>query len=295
MDKPDIITLERLLKCQQFSILDASAICNNTSDKLAYSTKITNIEPADLSVHVDWYASIPKVLQETISFATRQVIQEFSEGIKNLRKINTRIIRTTPTKDYTFETQINQLQQLQNCAEEAEQALKKRQLFFKQDTIYQILFSFFKKTLNWIKPEQKIQKEQSKFEKTNKRHRGDESVCAAALYFTFTGENNVDAGDKNTTAVITQDTDILNGVKTGLFLFQQASQTEFGKMMQASPTKVYFPGFNDRTVYVPRLNSKEQKTLGTAEYVSNLFKGKINDARELAKQIFEEIKDYLPN
>lgn len=302
MVEPHLHGLEAALTKQPFALLDATALCapphfhHGFVDAITGSQKLTHLPPNYLETATRWYNGIPGVLDQSVSFITRDVFTEVQDGIRLQRKILNRVVRnTSPSeqKSVLYLTAVPLIERVQEAFDTTLSALKDRQVFFKEPTIYHTLFSFFRVLIRAIKPPTKKLSESRRLQHGGTPHYGDESICAATFYFTMTGENNVEEGSCVPTAVFSADTDIQKALRAAYDLFEVQEPSRLRTMTAHSPFTLFIPAetFGRYRIF---LDSRVRNTMGSYAYLKQVLgEEQTQELLTLAQQTLKDVMDYL--
>lgn len=230
--------LEQIASKEEFIIIDNCSIVyrdakrNNIFDHLRCNQKIAQLQKEVLEDIARFYQKVNNIISEKSAFVTKETKMEFERGINMAtEKIKLLKNKNSPNKYQTQEDMMRayktaQADKIIDEMEKIKQKIDCKKINFKDNKVYSTLFEFFKQ----IRPiiNHKINQTKMKY------LFGDESICAAAFYFTITGEKNCP------TTIVTQDHDIRKQMITAHYLFNKIDE-RFSAKQARNPFRLHTP------------------------------------------------------
>lgn len=288
MEDKEIQDLENLLSRNPFVLLDTSIVTEDYGlvSRINKSMKCRNYSDLHLAEttipkFIAHYEKIRTLITDSGSYVTEEVLKEFEMGLTGLTKVVQDKIKPKAKTDEILRTIM--WETVQEELGKTITLLKERQVFFLQPEKYKELLKFFKELAIYSKTYEKIYRERNK--PWAKRYRfADESLGAAVIYFTATGENECP------TTIVSRDHDIKKELRNAYQLFMAARPKEFTRLIRQTPFKGYFLTGEKELRYVPMIETNSPVSMGnlTPQFMGEQkFKELTIYAREVLDKVLE--------
>ncbi len=258
--------LERILKNNPFVLLDNCTINVNPENQIqAFLKSITSDTKTNaefLPAKIQELQKLHSILDSSVSYVTDEIFDELNEGIRIMKQCAKKDIcgfeNYRKNRKQTSTQELRQIvwEEIYSEIEKIKDLLVQRKAFFLNKDLHNEVFTFFKDAVRpYSKSIIKLNEERRRMRKKD-YHFGDESLSAAVLYFTLTGENECP------TTVVSADYDIKKELRNAYQLCMAARPKEFMRLIKITPFKGYFLTGEKIKRYAPVVETNSAISMG---------------------------------